>query len=250
MNYLHNIILRQLRNAEYIEFQRSTLEIVNTQAIVKAAVLTQYNAGSAALAKLNDAFINDPASPITAEITALDASRDKMVTGLVVLTDGFTYSPNADQAAAAEKLARNLKIYGKNIARQGLNAETTTIDNIINDWTNQTPLADAVTTLGLTDWLTALTTVNTQFRTKYAARTTAIAIEDQERPLSVTELREAATATLIDLFKKLDGYYAIHGDATPWGVVAAQVNALIDQYNATIAIRKGRVHAEEPAAVA
>jgi hypothetical protein len=250
MNYIHEIVLRQLRNAEYIELEHGILDIINGVPPVKADLLTQYTIASDTLTLLNNAFLNDPASPLTTEINNLDDQRDQIITGLVAVTDGYCYSPIAAQAAAAAVLSHNLKVYGKSIAKQAFNAESTIIDNIVNDWTTQTALSNAVTTLGLGGWVTALSTANTQFRTKYAARTAALATESLVTPKSVSELRPEADLALTNLLKKLDGYYGVNDGTAPWNIVVAEVNVLIDKYNALLAGRKTRAKKDEPAPVA
>ena len=160
------------------------------------------------------------------------------MTGLAKLCDAHTYGPDADKRAAGDALSRNLEIYGASISAQEYNAETATITNILADWNTKPDLIAAAALIGATEWTTALETVNTGFRKMYLQRNAEQAAG--YTPDTLRNKRAETNQAWYKLRDRINSFMVINDGAAPWSIATPQLNALIDKYNDTLAVRAGR----------
>ena len=106
------IDIKTLRNAEYIQFGRSLLQLIhqNDETILKSK--PQYDAFNAVLTVIEGAFKTDQGSLITPIIEAADARRDTAVWGIFKNIESYTHHFTPAKAIAANVLIDSLKIYG------------------------------------------------------------------------------------------------------------------------------------------
>jgi Family of unknown function (DUF6261) len=122
-------------------------------------------------AALEVLFKKSTANPITVEIEALDARRDRAISGIQMIINGFAFHYDVAVSAPAIVLQNDMKIYTGNIARENYNAETAIINNLVNDWETKPALSTALASLNLVAWKDELKTANNLFDDKYIART-------------------------------------------------------------------------------
>lgn len=223
-----------LRNAEYIQFIKSFLAIVLDNNPTALNVQLQYNSLQAMLKELENIFITEQGSAITGDVTAIDARRDRALTGIIQLVGGYTYHYNPETAKHAETINRQIIKYGQNIARQNYQAETAIIDNLLVDFTNKPEVAAGITALNLDDWKKELEQANTAFNAAYMQRTKQIGAINKDT-LNIKRLETN------DIYYKLrsfiDSYYTINEGAEPYKKTTNELNALIEQYNTLMAGR-------------
>lgn len=236
MRIIKAIELDRLRNGEYIQMGADTKAITGGMAATVPEIAPFANDFNSKMAAINGVFMLDPASPLSIAIELADVRRDNAIIGLTFVAQGYTYSTIEAKKAAGDALYRGITIYGSGIvntvARQSYVAESASITNLLIDFINQPPLADAITTLGLSDWVTELTLANNDFKEKYQQRTDAYG---DASPDTVRSLRVAADAAFKKLREKVAAYYSINDGAAPWSTLVSRLNAMIDQYNTLIA---------------
>lgn len=239
-----NINLSKLRNAELLQFLTDGLGFVTADSTVSTAVSAPRIALANIVGVMDGLFAVDQASAHTDDLAALDIQRDTYITGLEVLCKAYTYHPVAVKRNAAHTLLHNLEVYGHDIARQGYNAESASISNLLDDWNTKADLvAAALQVAGTSDFLNALTTTNVAFIALYNQRTTDIAVTAGSD--SMKNQRTEAISAWKALCKKIDANTEMVDGAAPWGTVVNQLNTLIDQYNATLHSRAGRTAAQK-----
>jgi hypothetical protein len=233
-----DINLRKLRNAEFVQFMTDAQNILH--AFPQGALESDGQIGtfSILVAELQILFHNGQVSPQAHDIAGLDAVRDRLMSGLVRLCDAHTYGPDPDKRAAADLLCSSLDTYGTGIASQNYQAESATITSILADWSTHPPLTAAVARIGAEEWVTALQAANEEFKAAYLKRTTATAAATPTDAFRDKRLETAEAWKR--LVNRLDSFFTIHEGAAPWSTAIAQLNALIDQYNATLSGRIGR----------
>ena len=231
INVIH---LPSLHNAEFIQYNRDVLQIVQLNNPATLLVQPQFTALTALVANIETLFVTDQGNPITAVLLALDERRDKAINGIGAVINGYTYHYDAPKAAAANLLQHNLGLYGTGIARLNYLAETTTITNLVNDWESVIELATAVAELQLEDWLAELKTANLLFNNQYILRTQQLGAAN---PDTIRALRQEASDMYYFLRNFIDFYFASNNGIDPWGKTTNELNALIDQYNVLLAGR-------------
>ena len=184
---------------------------------------------SNAIAPVESAYAYQKDSPETMELEALDLRRDKAFMGIKTEALAKTYHFNSVFVKAAETVLNCIKKYGKSVQLLPLMIETETLDKLIDDFENDSLLKDAITALGLTDWVAELKAANTEFNTKYLDRTKRYA---NQPALSAFKLKPTAVAAFEALVKQIDSRNTI--DTTgKYDTLISQLNALTDQANAS-----------------
>lgn len=228
-----SIDLVRLRNAEYIQFNKDALTIVRDNNPVLLGVQPQYDGLHNMVGVLEDIFVTEQGSAITADVSGFDARRDLAITGFSMLVSAYTYHFNPVTVKHAETINRQIAKYGTGIARQNYQAETAIIDNLLADLARP-DVAAAVTALNLGDWRTELEQANTAFNAAYLQRTQQIGASGKDKLLAK---RLETNEAYYRLRNFLDSYYTINEGAAPWGKTCQELNALIEQYNTMMAGR-------------
>lgn len=237
---IKGIILRDLRNAEYLQFSRDVLGIVTLNNITVLDVGNQYIAYENSTNEIESLFALDQGSDITPLIEALDKRRDNAIMGITLLVNAMTVHYDPAYSAAATKLSDHIRLFGGSIARENYAAETASISSMIADWTNDPELAAAINTLGLSAWKAELNTANQLFNTNYLARTQELGAAN---PDTMLEKRQASLQCYYALRDRIAAFNTLNNGANPWGKTVHELNALIEQYNTLLA---GRASHKEP----
>ncbi|MGC4056628.1 MAG: DUF6261 family protein [Chitinophagaceae bacterium] len=233
---IKGIDLRMLRNAEFIQFSKAVLNIVAANDPSNMQVIAQHQAFEKVISAISDLFVTAQGSAITAAVEAADKRRDIAVSGISLLVNALTYHYDHNMSWAAELLNENLALYGAGIARQNYMAETASVTNLTDDWTQKPQLNAAVNLLSLGGWLAELKTANTEFDRLYMNRNRELAVANPE---SIRGKRIEAMTAYYVLRDRLDAYHTISNGAGQWGKAHNEINALIDQYNVLLLGRTG-----------
>lgn len=231
---LSSIDLAKLRNAEYIQFIKDWLAILSLNKPQALNLQLQYDALQTMLAVLENVFVTEQGSAITEDVNAIDLRRDRAVTGLLTIINAFTYHFDPATAKHAETLNKLADKYGSNIARQNYQAETAIIDNLLSDFNNKPEAVAAIGALNLGDWSSELQQANKAFNAAYLQRTQQMGATVKEK-LVVKRLETNEAYYKLRSF--IDSYFTINEGKDPWAKVTNELNALVDQYNNTLAGR-------------
>jgi hypothetical protein len=232
---ISSIDLSKLRNAEYIQFINGFLAIILANNPTALLVQAPYNQLQSQLSGLEIIFVTEQGSALTEEITALDARRDRAVTGIALMINAFTYHFNSDTAKQAETLKKLLEKYGSGIARENYQAETAIIDSLLADLDSKTEMADALNALQMTNWAKEMQLANTAFNTAYLQRTQQLGAASKE---TLQAKRAETNNAYYKLRNFINSYYTINEGAAPYGKTSNELNALINQYNIMMAGRQ------------
>lgn len=234
------IDLSKLRNAEYIQYGLDILNINNINNAATLMIEPQQVAYRSKIQQMEDVYKQATSSRLTPVIEEMDTQRDQHLVGITSVINGSVHHPNAAKREAAFRLQNFLASYGaaSTIGMQSLQAQTTTINNIVNDLNVNANLVSAAATLDLTDWIQELKTVNTNFNNTYMERTQELA---GANPDKLKLLRLEANELYYKLREMLSAHSTINGDIDPWHKTINEWNALSRQYNDMLATRAGRM---------
>lgn len=222
--------LNRYRNAEYLQYMKDVLELLQDQDVIIQAVTEQQTTLQALVINIDDVFNQVQGSAITQEIIALDERRDRAIVGLRTVLEGYQSYFETTIAQAATALFNNIAAHGSSIYKLSYQEETAVLHSIITDWETETELSTAVTTLNLTEWLNELKTANTLFTTKYLERVEETAANPTT---TIITLREATTEAYRDLIAHLDAHQTLASDAA-YSVLLNQISVLAGQYNQVV----------------
>jgi hypothetical protein len=225
--------LQHLRNEEHCQFHTEAMQLVESLGAQTLNIEVDF----ADYVKMNadelETLQQIHKSALSDQICDADKQRDIIFRGL---TDAVKSAKNHFTPAwqqAAGKIAIVLNQYG-NVARKSYNDETAAITKLLKELTENYSTESEL--IGLTDWIAELANRNNAFDTLQKTRYS----EDAER----TTLRMKQVRTDIDnLFRKIliriDALIIVNGSTT-YEPFVREINARIDKYATSIAIRKGK----------
>ena len=234
---INSITLKYLRNAEFIQFSKDVLTIVQGNDPAALLATDAYNDFSAITVAIDRLFKTDQGSDITAAIETLDLRRDRAINGISLSVQANTYHFTASIATAATTLANHLQLFGAGVAKENYQSETAIISSMVADWAGKPELVAAIAVLGLGSWIMELDTANRAFNDTYLARTREMATAT---PDTIKAKRLEAAGKWYTLRDTIDAYFLLKKGTEPWAKTTKELDTLVDQYNALIASRQGK----------
>lgn len=241
---MNAIELKLLRNAEYLQYVKDYLAIINLNTPEQLGIDAKLAILSTKATELEALYKKALASDKTQELLMLDERRDDALNGIYYFLLGYTYYFQADQQQKARLLLTNMELYGSGISRLNYQAETATVNNLIRDWENKPELADAITSFNLSSWVNELKTANEEFNTKYLLRTQEYG---DASPETIRTKREETNTAYYALRDRIDALHLlVETLPSPYATVINQLNALTDQYNKLLINRTDNSPTETP----
>lgn len=241
---ISGIKLRALRNGEFIQFIRNFLELTLKNDPAKLNVEAQYDALLKLADELEELFVKERVGALTQEIAVLDARRDRALTGINQVVNGYCYHFDADTAKHASSLARQIDHYSKAIARENYIAETPVLNKLLSDFKEKPELEAAIDALQLRSWLDELALANSSFLEAYLQRAEKVGSID---PTTQLEKREQLYPAYYELRDVINSQFTISRGAPAFAKITAELNGLIEMYKKTIAGRAGNGNGGEEA---
>ncbi|MCU7617849.1 DUF6261 family protein [Chryseobacterium sp. PBS4-4] len=226
---MNAIELKLLRNAEYLQYVKDYLGIINLNTPEQLGIEAKLTTLTTKATELEALYKKALASDKTKELLLLDERRDDAVNGIYYFLLGYTYYFEADKQQKAQLLLTNMELYGSGITRLNYQAETATVNNLLRDWENKSDLADAITSFNISAWVNELKTVNEEFNAKYLSRTQEYG---DASPETIKIKREETNTAYYALRDRIDArHLLVETPPSPYATVINQLNALTDQYN-------------------
>ena len=183
---------------------------------------------------VNTLYVKQQKSGETANVTTLDALRDRYISGIKKVVNGYTYHPDEAIVKAATAIELCIDKYGNNIGKQSLVTETATLNKLADDFEKDDKVKAALASLNLTSWANTLKQTNINFNDAYLVRNKEYA----ERPEGdILVLRKVVEAKF-DVLKRHIEWYALTPPAPAYDSLINKINSLIDQYVATAKRRR------------
>lgn len=225
---IDSILLQTLRNGVYLQFLTDILTIVLKNNPDNLQARTAYGALRSATDDTEKLFKLSQGSPITEEITALDLRRDRAISGIAALANGFGFSSDAVVGQHAKTLSDHLALFGTAIAGDNYQSETASIRNIVNDYNTKPALQQALTALQMDSWKTELEASNNAFNDAYIARSEELG---GASPDNLKAKRTLANAAYYKLRDTINAHFTLTDGSEPYATVTQTINALVAQYN-------------------
>ncbi len=239
------IRISALKNKEFIQFFTDVLAIIQQTGPIVLSVQTQYQQLETVLAEADALLHNRRTHKLSTQLEALDARRESAMNGLLRLIEGYLYSTDVQQKTFAETLQNHINGFGGNPARDNYQGQTTMVRRLLSDFSNQPDLHQSIAGLGLSAWLTELSSANLAFSAQYLARAQDTSLGSPE---SVSRKRNDVIAAWNKLRTRLNSHYDIEDGIEPWAGTINFINSLSGYYT-NLLIKRGNKHAarETPA---
>lgn len=237
------IKLYDLHNPEYIRLMKLLLKICTDHGVSNLKIEDQHKALQAKYLEMDKIYEQQQGSTITGLMEKADMRRDRAISGIVLHVDSKTYYFDDNIAAAAVTLKADLDKYGGGIARTNYATESTIIDNIVNEWKNDTKLNMAMQQLGLLQWVDELDAANKEFERLYLLRNKEISKSSDD---SVGKLRVQSDVLYEDLTKMLESQARVNKFVAPFDSAIRECNTILEDFNDLIARRASKSKGDDP----
>jgi len=198
---INAIELKDLRNPEYLQFIADKLALVEKNDPAVLQLEPQMTILRLKYEECDALFKLPLANERTEGLTILDGKRDKALGGISFVVKGYMNHYVPEYAAAANRLYKNIRQYGKSIQNQSLQAESATITNMIKDWDASAALTADIELLQLKDWKNYLTSTNNDFIALYNQRTQDYGAEPTDNLLGKRAETNAAYYKLVEMLE-------------------------------------------------
>ncbi|MDR0603096.1 MAG: DUF6261 family protein [Bacteroidales bacterium] len=185
------IELKKMRNETHTEFHEEVNHILVKYNAEISGITPLYSHYQIVLDHERESLDIIRKSSITTKIMEQDQNRDVSYRGFFDTIKGATNHFNAEHREAARMLSNTFKHYG-NIAKKTLNDETAAINNLITEL-RKPALYQALSLLGLLDWLDRLQYENDLFTELMRER--------------YTEISQQTSYRMVETRKETDKYY-------------------------------------------
>lgn len=226
----------KLRISESVQFFSDVLAVCKNSNPADLNIQKPWTALDNSLKLLGQSFKKEQASVFTAELIALDQRRDHGIICLRKLADGYTNHHVVEKQQAARKLLIVIDKYGRNISKMNYQAETSVLENLVNDLKSNADNAAAVKLLGLDDTVTEIKAANDMFNSTYLDRVSDEASKDLTAAGAlVQECRQHYNM----LVKHIEAN-AILNPSEVYEALISKLNNLIEKFNTLLALRGAR----------
>jgi len=222
-----------MRNEEHYQFMNDVSVIVSKHQAGNLQVQAEFDKLKQLCGEEQSLLELLNKSMATQSLAQLDEKRDKLFRGLSLAIESATYHFDPAKADVAERMAIVLNEYG-NVARKTYNAESAALSKLSVE--AKTIYEKDFAALGLMEWVNHLEAANNEFQQVMHQRYEETAGKAEG---NMKETRAEADTAYTLLTNKLDAFMLITGDVK-YTAVIKELNAAIEKYATTLAMRKGK----------
>jgi hypothetical protein len=222
-----------LRNNEFLGFGNDVIKMILPLDPVSLGLSPAFDPFKAEWEALSDYFALQRGSLLSNDLVKLDKRRDDALVGIRTVAEGFVKHFNASKKSAAELILATIDKYGTSIQNFNLLGETETLRNLVEDLEGDVQVKNALTLLGIDDWVIELKDANNIFNDTYLKRTD----ESSKKPdASFVEKRKPAMEIYRKLVRRIEAKDEM--DPSPeLTKLMAMLDELILKYNQLISNR-------------
>jgi hypothetical protein len=232
MNTITTANFGSYRNGEYLQFMKNVIDIYKKYDTTALNLTARVQTLDGSTITMNEVFMSATAHELTPELQRLDYRRDQALIGIRLFLDCMQYKEEDAIVKAAQLLQANYFSHGNRIEKLSYQQETAVADALLNDWATTPSLVDAQNLLKITDWVSTLKDLNTQFNAQYISRA-----QTTLKPGQIEEKRSLMRQAYEDLVLDTVSYSRIAADKTLYLEIIDGLNGLIGDYNQSVTLR-------------
>ena len=229
--------LYRLKNAEFYQFFKQFSEFMLANDLEALNLTNEFAEFSVNMNLFETIYNRTRGSEVTDVLKEMDKERDAVLTSVSIILSGHLKNYGEAYNTAANLLYNEVRLPEKKITfikSKNYQIKTAKIKALLNDWEQTAQYTEAVNLLGLRDNIERLVILNADFEAFFEQRTKEYS---SIKALPVVELRNTIRDDFYAIRDVLQVYFRKEeSDVT----LMNDINALIDSYNTTVAIRAGK----------
>lgn len=240
MEKIMDVSFNRFRNAEHFQFMtdlRNQIVAATPATLNLEEVFPRFEAAYNAL---DSALRVDAGSVKTEQLVAADFRRDNTWSALNTAVKAMLLSPVQEQVDAAKAVERVFDLYG-NVRKLSYNEETALVANLVADLEKPENAAHCAT-MGITPWVAALKTQNSDFQTLLNERNKEYANKESG---DVKAARVVIDPVYYEIVTRLNALVTLGMASDEAKELIKELNQKIKYYESTIDSRSGGSNDEE-----
>lgn len=186
-----------------------------------------------AIVDMEEVFQSPLGNDVTPELSAADSKRGKMMRALKLVLDSILLR-GVETAKPASSLLNNYLLHGGTWTKLSAPHKTSSIDALRKDWMEKPNLTQAMTTLGLNEWMTILEQHNNDYKELYLLK------EESARQNTNIRLKRANIKKLFDeLVADTEAHIRLTEDNASYIEIIKKINTMMRSYRFILNGRQG-----------
>jgi hypothetical protein len=239
MEKIEIIALSRLRNSEHYQFLTDVDHLITTHVPLELGIDGLYPAFKTALTAEDATMRTELGSLLSRTVDQLDQQRDTTLSAITLKVKATQMSPFANEAASAVALQRILDLYG-DVRNKTYNEETAGISNLTDDLL-QPENTEHLENVGISHWVTALKSENTQFQAAFDERNDELAARESG---DVRALRMQIDPAYEQIVERINAAITLEVAKPVVATFTQSLNEKISYYKTTLAARASRAKTE------
>jgi hypothetical protein len=234
--------LARYRIKEFIQFVRNSLLIVSQHSPEQLQVKTQYSALTQVQRQLEQTYKQDRDDEMTQQLMQLDATRDRAIVCLRMISEGYTRHFDTVLSTAGQTVLDCIDKYGERLYRLNYSAETAALKNVVRDLQTLPACIQAIQVLRLGEIVKEMKRANLAFEKQFIEHLEASSRANSE---TMRELVQGTTEAYRTLVKHLEAH-AILTPSTTYTLFINHFNENVEHFNQMVAQRKPAAENDVP----
>ncbi|MGB3849417.1 MAG: DUF6261 family protein [Tunicatimonas sp.] len=226
--------LTRYRIKEFIQFVRNSLLIVSEHSPEQLQVKTQYNTLAQAQRQLEKTYKQDRDDDMAQRLMQLDATRDRAIVCLRMISEGYTRHFDAVLSAAGQTVLDCVDKYGARLYSLNYSAETAALKNVVRDLQNLPTCIQAIQVLRLGEIVKEMKRANLAFEKQFIEHLAASSRANSE---TMRELVQSTSEAYRTLVKHLEAHATLT-PTTDYTLFINHFNENVEHFNQMVTQRK------------
>lgn len=214
----------RLKNGEFLQFMKNVIEFADRNDAPGLKLEKRLTDLKSSVLDLEEVFQTSTAHMLTPEIDAADEKRVNAMRALKKVLDSNKLI-GQEVARPVRILTENYDNHARQLSRQSQAQKTATFDAIYKDWNEIPELTDAMNTLELGKWMTALLNANTEFNELYLKRA-----DTAKQSGRINDRRNSIKFIFDELVRDLEAHIRLSDDNQPYQRLLSKINTLLRSF--------------------
>jgi hypothetical protein len=222
-------VLNKYRDGEFIQHMKNAVTICESYDLKVLQLDKRVNGLYDATMYMDSMFLTTRSHKLTPELQSLDKERSTVLKAIRSTLENTIEIGVPETAEAARLLLNNYFVHGRRIERLQSQQKTAIIHAMMNDWASEPVLLQSVEKVKLNDWVTILTTKNSEFNAKYVQRSST-----RIKTVEISSRKKLAKTAYLELIQDLESYARVSADNTTYVEILDKLSALRSDYKTSV----------------
>lgn len=239
MNYLVRALSDRFKKAEFIQFMTTISDVFNSIDVTALSLGENVKKLQESVAAMRMAYLDTEEITLNAELKPLDQKRIKKLRSLKKFILAEIDRDEADTIDQATMLNNSFTQICKGLERFTLQHKTVQIQKLLNAWTTNPKLSEAVQAIGAQPRVNEIMQSNEVFYTNYFSKA-----KSNIQDFDTSEVKGNIKTIYNNLVTDINALAWINKDNNKYTTLIQELNSVIESNNQPVIYRRGKKRKE------